>query len=295
MLPACLLALAWSAAPAQAQHDSMEFALPPHQMGETLLEMRQYAPAAAIFQKLFETEAENPYVVRGLIKAHAGMRQLPEAKTRLEDYLKTHPKSSSVLYGLGLALVIQQKPDEAEVWLNQALAQDSRNSPAHNTLAVLLYDRKQYPAAITHLHQAADLTPGDLLVYRNLWRTYRAMNKKAVYLQEFDAAKQAGSREKVLGYGRAYAGEIRQQSFQRYQEGDRAGAIEKMQALLKIYRDIQHPSGEVSTLFSLALLAEEENQPEVARDYYRKALEISPNHIQAKERLQQLQETGENK
>jgi len=289
-----VLVLAGLAVPVQAQHESMEFALPPHQMGETLLNMRQYQPAASIFLKLFETEAENPYVVRGLVKAYAGMRKLSEARTQLESYLEKHPDSSSALYGLGLALTIQQEVKEAELRLHQALEKDPKNSPAHNTLAVLLYDRKEYPAAVGHLRQAADLTPGDLLIYRNLWRTYREMNQTDVFLQEFEAAKKNGPREKALGYGRAYAGEIRQQAFTLYQKGDRPGTIEKMKAMLGVYQQIDHAPGLVSGLFSLGLLVEEENRPKEALEYYRKVLEISPNHIQAQERLQELQQSGKN-
>ena len=256
--------------------------------------MKQYAPAASIFLKLFETEAEDPYVVRGLIKAHAGMGKLTEAEARLAAYLEQHPDSSAALYGKGLILMIQQEPQQAESWLKRALEKDARNSPAHNTLAVLYFDRKDYENAVQHLHQAADLTPGDLLIYRNLWRTYQAMGQTETFLEEFEAAKRAGAREKMLGYGRAYAGVVRQEAFGAYQRGDRKQAIEKMKHLLRIYREIDHPPGIVSALFSLGLLSEEEKKPEKARKYYREILEISPDHIQARERLENLEKGGQN-
>lgn len=277
-----------------AQPHEQEFAMPPMEMGETLLKMGQMEPALAIFSRLFETEAENPYVVRGMVKSLAGMNRLADARERLQAYLKTKPESSAVLYGMGLINLMERKTEAAEEFLIQAIGVNPANAPALNTLAVSLYDRKEYAAAIERLHQAVEKSPGDLLVYRNLWRTYAAMDKSDAFHEEFQKAKQEKSVPRILGYGRAYAGHLRQEGFKEYEQGNLDGAFLKMKTMLEVYRDIGHASGEVSALFSLGLLEEERGNKSAAVDRFRELLKISPNHIQGRERLDALEQVIKN-
>ncbi|QPJ63512.1 MAG: tetratricopeptide repeat protein [Candidatus Nitronauta litoralis] len=273
-----------------AQGETQEFALPPMQMGETLLKMGQFEGAEAIYSKLFETGAENPYVVRGLVKAKAGLKKIEEVTGFLEEYLKKNPDSSSVLYGLGLASFINKNSEKAESYLNRAIEKNSQNSPAYNTLAVLYFDKNDYQNAIKKLQTAIDKSPGDLLVYRNLLRTYQAMGKEETFLKEFEAAKAQKSRANTLGYGRAYAAYLRQEGFKAYGAGNVNKTFEQMTAMLKVYQDIKHPTGEVSALFSLALLEEERGQKNAALEHYRKLLKINPDHIQARERIKEIEQ-----
>ncbi len=276
------------------QAEEQEFSLPPMEMGETLLKMGQLEPAEAIFSRLFTTDAENPYVVRGLVKSLAGLKKIEEAEERLQDYLKEHPESSSVLYGLGLIRLMERKPDEAEEFLSKAIALSPANAPALNTLAVSLFEKKDYQKAVEQLHQAIQTSPGDLLVYRNLWRTYAAMGKESVYLEEFEQARANKSTPRILGYGRAYAGHLRQEGFKAYEQGNLDTAYLKMKTMLDVYREIGHASGEVSALFSLGLLEEERGKKQDAIQTYKSLLTISPNHIQARERLGALEEDIKN-
>ena len=294
VLSVCLFLFSFCVSMGFAQSHEQEFALPPQEMGETLLNMGQLEPAQAIFSRLFETQAEDAYVVRGLVKSMAGMNKLEKAREQLEAYLKDHPESSAVLYGMGLIHLMERKTGPAEEFLNKAISIDPANAPALNTLAVSLYERKEYQAAIDRLHQAVEKSPGDLLVYRNLWRTYAAMDKTALFHKEFEQARQENATPRILGYGRAYAGSLRQQGFKEYQAGNLDGAYMKMKTMLEVYRDIKYSSGEVSALFSLGLLEEERGNKSSALDLYRTLLKISPNHIQGRERLQALEQDIKN-
>ncbi len=262
--------------------------MPPMQMGETFLKMGQFEGAEAIYSKLFETGAENPYVVRGLVKSQAGLKKIDAAIKTLEVYLTDHPDSSAVLYGLGLASFMQQNPDKAESYLNQAIEKDARNSPAYNTLAVLYFDKNDFENAIHQLHTAIEKKTGDLLVYRNLWRTYRAMGKSDTFMKEFESAKAEHSRVNIMGYGRAYATFLRQEGFKAYEAGKVDEAHAHMTGMMNVYREIGHLSGEVSALFSLALLEEEIGNKDKAIGLYQTLLKINPDHIQARERIIEL-------
>ncbi len=277
-----------------AQQETQEFALPPMQMGETLLKMGQYDGANAIYSKLFETGAENPYIVRGLVKSHAGLKTLNTAVTTLESYLKKNPDSSAALYGLGLASYMNKEVEKAEEYLNKAIEQDSRNSPAYNTIAVLFFDKKEYSKALVQLQKAIKMNPGDLLIYRNLWRTYQALGQSETFLKEFEQAKAENSQANILGYGRAYAAHLRQEGFKAYEAGQIDKTINQMTRMLEVYREIGHVSGEVSSLFSLALLEEEKGKKEAAIGHYRALLKINPDHIQAREKIQELEQEIKN-
>ncbi len=289
-----ILIFLFMASCAFAQGDTQEFTLPPMQMGETLLKMGQFEGAEAIYSKLFETGAENPYVVRGLVKAKAGLKKVDEVVEFLEEYLKKNPDSSSVLYGLGLASFINEEPEKAESYLNRAIEKNARNSPAYNTLAVLYFDKNDYQNAIQKLQTAIEKSPGDLLVYRNLLRTYQAMGQEETFLKEFAAAKSQKSRANTLGYGRAYAAFLRQEGFRAYEAGKMDKTLEHMTSMLKVYQDIKHPTGEVSALFSLALLEEERDQKNAALEHYRSLLKINPDHIQARERIKEIEQQFKN-
>ena len=94
----------------------------------------------------------------------------------------------------------------------------------------------------------------------------------------------------MLGYGRAYATALRQEGFGLYEKGDVPGALDKMNAMLNVFRDIGHLSGEISALFSLALLEEESGKIEQAVNHYKTLLKINPDHIQARDRLGQIEQ-----
>ncbi|MFQ5483499.1 MAG: tetratricopeptide repeat protein [Nitrospinaceae bacterium] len=290
---ACPLSMPGGAA-AQDIESIPERAFPPQQMGETLLRMGQFAPAQAIYRKLFATEAKDPQVVRGLVKAHAGLGELPQVRALLESYLEEHPDSSAVLYGLGLALYLQKEAAASAKKLRLALAKDPENSLALITLAVVLHDKNEDEEAVQLLHRAIAVSPGQGMIYRNLWRVYKAMGKTGLFFKEFETARQAGQRARVLGYGRAYAVALRQEGFGLYQKGDPKGALQKMESMVQVYRDLDHLPGVVSGLFSLALLQEESGNVDKALALYREILQLSPEHIQAGEKVRELAEKTKN-
>jgi len=74
-----------------------------------------------------------------------------------------------------------------------------------------------------------------------------------------------------------------------YSDGDVPGAIEKILAMVDIYREIEHTPGLVAGLFSLGLLYEERGDVERSRENYRNVLKINPNHIQAREKVRQFE------
>ncbi len=116
------------------------------------------------------------------------------------------------------------------------------------------------------------------------------MNQSAQFMEEFESAKKEKSKVKMLGYGRAYASVLRQEGFGLYEKGDIPGALDKMNAMLTVYRDVGHRTGEVSALFSLALLEEESGKIEQAVNHYKTLLKINPDHIQARDRLDKIRQ-----
>ena len=93
---------------------------------------------------------------------------------------------------------------------------------------------------------------------------------------------------KAKGYGLILAQQLRQKSFKLYVDGKIDESISAIDAMLNLYREINHESGIVAGLFSLAVLYEEQGKLELALKKYREVLKINPQHIQAREKMRSL-------
>ena len=81
---------------------------------------------------------------------------------------------------------------------------------------------------------------------------------------------------------------FRQQAFSLYSQGKLDDAITMTLKMVEIYRKIDYKGGLVPGLFALGLLYEEKNNLEIALKYYREALNINPEHIQSREKIESL-------
>ncbi len=244
--------------------------------------------ALKIFQDLWHREPQNSYAVRGIIRSHQALRKLPEAVSLLNGYREEHSQSSSASYGLGFAFYLQGRFEESKKVLNEALSFDRENALALNTLAAVLVELKEYAEALTRVKEAIKIAPNELMFYRNLQMIYAKSGKAGQFEIEYRRLLAEGSLVQAKSYGLVLAQQLRQKSFMLYVDGEIDETIKTLLDMLKLYREINHESGVVVGLFSLAVLYEERGKPDLALKYYREVLKINPQHIQAREKLRSL-------
>ena len=115
------------------------------------------------------------------------------------------------------------------------------------------------------------------------------MEDSGLILADFEYYLEQGASEVANAYGKAVARSLRQKSFQLYAQGQLDGAIDRFEEMETVYKKIGHTSGLVPVYFSLGLLYEEKGDTQKAENFFNRVLTINPQHLQAKDRLNQLQ------
>lgn len=279
-----ILSLAW----AQSSEHLQNFNISPQQKGEFFLLSKKPGEALKVFKDLWKWEPRNSYAVRGIVRSHQALDKLPEAASFLNGYLEKHPQSSSATYGLGYALYLQGRFEESRKILNEALGFDRENALALNNLAAVLVELKEYASAVKNVKEAIKIAPNELMFYRNLQMIYISSGKIGKFEEEYRHLLAEGFSVKAKGYGLVLAQQLRQKSFKLYVDGKIDETINTIINMLGFYREINHESGIVAGLFSLAVLYEEQGKIEWALEKYKEVLKINPQHIQAREKSRLL-------
>jgi len=263
--------------------------LNPTQQAEMLLLSGKFEEAIQAYQKLWEEDEINSYAIRGLVRAYWAAGQSKDLKKYLNRFLSEHPDSSSARYGLGFTFYLDKRFYESEKILREVLEQNPENALALNTLGAVLVHLKSLDEAVQRVKEAIAIDPSELMFYRNLYSIYSKGDRTGIFLKEYQEHLKKGKRQVAFGYGSIFAQNLRQRSFRLYSDGNVPGAIEKILAMVDIYREIEHTPGLVAGLFSLGLLYEERGEVERSRENYRNVLKINPNHIQAREKVRQFE------
>lgn len=262
--------------------------LSPRQKAELFLFRKEYDKALKSFQGLLEKGDNDSYVVRGWVQAYQGAEKLDEGADYLKKQLEQNPDSSSFLYGLGYANYLRDRWEDAERLLLRAIETNPRNALALNTLGAVKVMRKSFDEAARFVKQAIEVEPEKLMFFHNLKNVYEKEGAPDKFRKEYEDYKKGQSPEIAAGYGKVLARALRQEGFKQYSRGQLEEAIKKFDELAKIYRDINYKEGLVPGLFSLGLLFEEKKDFPAAKKYFREVLELSPKHIQAREKLKAL-------
>ncbi len=251
---------------------------------------KQPDKALKLFNQLLNEQPRNSYAARGIVRSYKAMEKLGEANKFFKELLVKYPKSSPALYGLGFTAYLSDNNIQAKNYLIQSIELDSANGLARNTLGAVFIRLKEVEKAVEQVQHAIQINPSELIFIRNLNHIYAQIGKPDRFVEELQEHLRLGNKTLARGYGKIYAEKLRQESFQLYVKGDIEGTIDKNIDMIKVYKEIHHLPGEVSGLFSLGVLYEEKEEFLKAEEYYQKVLKLSPQHIQAREKLQKLQE-----
>jgi tetratricopeptide (TPR) repeat protein len=186
---------------------------------------------------------------------------------------------------LGYAFYLQGRLEESRRVLIEALSFDRENALALNNLAAVLVELKEYASALKRVKEAINIAPNELMFYRNLQMIYTSSGQPDKFEEEYRHLLAEGFPEKAKGYGLVLAQQLRQKSFRLYAEGKIDAAISTIISMSELYHEINHKPGMVASLFSLAVLYEEQGKAELALEKYREVLKINPRHIQAREKF----------
>jgi len=163
--------------------------------------------AEPFLQKALEIDAN-------LAEAHetmAGIKHYYEwdfagAEKEYQRSLELNPNLVETRLEYGLLLVAMGRHAEAIDEARQAIKLDPLSGPANRTLTSVYLGARQYPQALAHLQQFADLMPDDPRAYYGLERVYWAMERydDAVRSRQKAMALHGVTSEEIDALGRAY-------------------------------------------------------------------------------------------
>ncbi|MBC8288660.1 MAG: tetratricopeptide repeat protein [Nitrospinae bacterium] len=278
-----LLILVSANAEAQPHPEKGDFHLPAKAMADFYFSQGKFKEAMEIYKSVLADETKPGYIFRNMVKAWKAMGALDEAGKFLNEYRRSHEKSSAVWYALGYLHYIKNEDQKAEELFKRATELDPENGLAWNNWAAVLVNGKRFQEALEKVRTAILANPKELMFFFNLKKIFEEMGEGQKFEEEYKESIKAGTGS--WGYGKALARSLRQSAFSDYDKGDLVGAIAGFEKILNIYRQISDVNGQVPALFSLGLLHEESGNIPRSQEYFEQVLSINPGHIQAREKV----------
>jgi tetratricopeptide (TPR) repeat protein len=179
---------------------------------------------------------------------------------------KYHTSPRRNHFRLGAAFFWAGYPEQALVYLNEAVREQPDNGKAHLAIGYIHLEAARDAAAREHLERAVALLPNDANAWTYLGRLELAAGRNATALQHFARALELDPQSSfaLLSSGKAKAA-----------LGDDAGA----EALFR--RGLTNAGNGADAATQLGLLLVHQNRLEEARDAFQKAIAMQRDHVSA--------------
>ncbi len=265
-------------------HSNFDQELTFKQKAEIYLYRNEFSESISNYKKAIEKDKADGYLFRGLAQAFSRSGKTKEGTETFNQYLQTAP--SNALYGFGYFYYLIKYKRQAQTFLREAIKIDPQHTLAMNNLGAILSEEGNFDEALKSVKKAISINPKEGMFYRNLQIIYSKMGKSEVFENEYERALKEGAPDIAIGYGKAFATQLRQQGFKLFSQGKAEMSVKAFEKIVEVYRAIKHPGGELAGLFGLGMLHEELGNKEKAFELYREILKINPDHIQAKQKLE---------
>jgi len=234
--------------------------------GDDVFRQGNYALAIAHYRRSLEILADQPGVQLSIAIAYRDAGDFTNGARILTDMLQREgsPRlKAAVCYNLGELYEKQGKRDEALRCFEQASRHELGDERIHRKLGSLYAEKGQYEQARVACERALEILLDPALEYKAMLR--RGLDAYKDYPEHLPVI------EEQLAQG--------------------IGADELACYDLEIIRQVQQNSPEVAAVYNdVGLLCVLVNDVEGAIDYLQKVLQIQPDDITTKNRLQQLQQ-----
>jgi Flp pilus assembly protein TadD len=124
--------------------------------------------AVALWEDNVAKTPQNARAYNNLGHVYYNAGNMPAAIENFRTALALEPDHPKARYGLGLAMIHENRYDEAETHLLQAIEATPDNPAAYNALGALRLKQNRVEAAIEHLRTAVKLDPQNSAAHNNL-------------------------------------------------------------------------------------------------------------------------------
>lgn len=140
--------------------------------GDLLFKLQDFDKSISDYSKAISLDdsLDQAWFGRGMSRGRSG--QLAKGIADLSIFIKRNPESSLAYTKRGVRYIWHDDHANAEKDLRRAIELDSTNAEAHDDLAVILAQRKEYDKAISHLQQTIIYDPSYQKGFHNLATVY---------------------------------------------------------------------------------------------------------------------------
>ena len=168
------------------ERDSKMYVIP-FLLGEAALRNQNWGRAAEQLQRCMELNPNFDNAMTGLARALAKLGRVDEAKDWLKKASASNPQNYRAWYELGL-LQSASDPAEAEASYLKAIEIQPNYSPGQRELGMLLFNQKNYAAAVPRLEKAIALGLEDAQIYNFLGICYNQTHQLQKSIRSHQAA-----------------------------------------------------------------------------------------------------------
>jgi Flp pilus assembly protein TadD len=161
----------------------------PFLLGESALRRQDWAKAAEQLQRCLELNPNFDNAMTGLARALAKLGRPADAQTWLHKALQSNPQNYRALYQLGL-LSAANDPAAAQSNYEKVIRIQPNFPPGQRELGMLLFQQKNYAAAVPHLESAGALGLEDAQLHNFLGICYAHTNRTSQAVREYRRALQ---------------------------------------------------------------------------------------------------------
>jgi choline-sulfatase len=159
----------------------------PFLLGEAALRNQNWVHAAELLQRCMELNPNFDNAMTGLARALAKLGRVDEAKDWLKKATDSNPQNYRAWYELGL-LQSATNPAAAEASYQKAVEIQPNYSPGQRELGMLLFNQKNYAAAVPTLEKAISLGLEEAQLYNFLGICYNQTHQLQKSIRSHQAA-----------------------------------------------------------------------------------------------------------
>lgn len=156
-------------------------------LGLVYIELSLYEPASELFETVLASDPGNVVANGGMCAALAFIQPV-QGEARCREVIQENPQNAEAINSLGIALILQDKNEDAIAAFQTAIELNPQHKWAHNNLGRAYLNSGDYEQAISELTTAITVYPQNKTAHYNLGLAYAQQGDFATSIPYYEQA-----------------------------------------------------------------------------------------------------------
>lgn len=234
-------------------------------MGNVLWYLEEYAQAISHYEVSIKLQPNAPVAHNNLGNLYAKREEFEQAIHHYRSAIALKPDYADAYYNLAIVLIKMEQKEEAIENLKKALQHHTDFIEAHGQLALLLQQKEHFEEAMEHYQKRLQLEPTHTESYVNIGAILVKQGELIKAIDYFNKALESNpdSTEAHYNLGSTYL------------------SMQKADEALMHYLRVVNQKPDADTYFNIAVIYMYKERHFDAIDYFKSALSINPNFLDA--------------